>query len=100
VKQLQRADKLSRIQPFYAALGIPMVLDAPVGRHEVHNRDWCMAAGAGRPCEELDPLPETLLEALEDGSLAAQAWKGHQNLTSDGTRRVVELLRTVAQAPP
>lgn len=80
---------------FFAALGIPLVLAPPVGRHENYNRRWLLENGAG--LNERDPRVawDWLTEWLTDGTLAAAAWAGHKRLPSGGLYRIADRLTGV-----
>ena len=58
---------------FYGALGLPLVLEPPVGAHEVRNRDLVVSAGVG--CDR--PTPGTIASwiaaRLDDGWFARVA---------------------------
>ncbi|HYG68684.1 MAG TPA: hypothetical protein VD838_13540 [Anaeromyxobacteraceae bacterium] len=81
---------------FYGALGLPLVLAAPVGVHEVQNRRWAREAGAG--LKQRDPrfAAQWLGDRLADGVLAQAAWAGYMALPKFGLYRIVE---AVAAAP-
>jgi hypothetical protein len=74
---------------FFAALGIPLVLDHPLGDHERGNRDWVLAAGAGMVRGPSESVDEWLLAALGDGRLAACSRAGFETLPRDGLERIV-----------
>ena len=59
---------------FFAALGLPLVLSAPVGAQEVANRAWVLEQGAGIDQRAVSAAAEWLLDLVEDGLLAASAW--------------------------
>jgi hypothetical protein len=77
---------------FYAALGLPLVLGAPVGVHERVNRRWVRESGAG--VKQRDPrfAGEWLADMLDDGALAAAAWAGYTRLPKFGLYRILELV--------
>ncbi|GEJ56450.1 hypothetical protein [Anaeromyxobacter diazotrophicus] len=88
---------------FYAALGLPLVLGAPVGVHERVNRRWVRESGAG--VKQRDPrfAGEWLADMLDDGALAAAAWAGYTRLPKFGLYRILELVGAplgAAGAPP
>ena len=75
---------------FYAALGLPLVLAAPVGVHERYNRRWVRDAGAGREEREVRFAAEWFTDWLADGVLAAAAWAGYMQLPKFGLYRILE----------
>jgi len=76
---------------FYAALGLPLLLAAPLGVHEERNRDWAMRHGAAIDARDVAATASRLPSSLADGSLAETAWNGFRRLPRDGTRRILEL---------
>jgi hypothetical protein len=84
---------------FYAALGLPLVLAAPVGVHERHNRRWVREAGAGFKQREARFAGEWLEELLADGALAAAAWAGFLRLPKFGLYRILEAVSAAAPPP-
>ena len=77
---------------FYAALGLPLVLAAPVGVHEWYNRRWARDAGAGLKQREARFAAEWLGDWLADGVLAAAAWAGYTRLPKFGLQRILDAL--------
>lgn len=77
---------------FYAALGLPLLLDRPVGRHEHANLRWAVGAGAARPAPSPDAVAAWLGDALADGALDAMAGAGFERLPRDGARRIAEVV--------
>jgi hypothetical protein len=75
---------------FYAALGLPLVMAAPVGVHERYNRRWVTDAGAGRREREVRFAAEWFTDWLTDGVLAAAAWAGYMQLPKFGLYRILE----------
>lgn len=69
---------------FYGALGLPLVLDAPVGAHERANARWILDAGAalGRPAP--GSVAVTLARWSADGSLHQAARAGLERLPRHG----------------
>jgi hypothetical protein len=75
---------------FYAALGLPLILDDPVGDHERANARWVLAARAGvvRPADaEVGPQ---VLRWLGDGTLAGCARQGFARLPRGGAAAIAE----------
>jgi hypothetical protein len=75
---------------FYAALGLPIILAAPVGVHERYNRRWITDAGAGRREREVRFAAEWFTDWLTDGVLSAAAWAGYMQLPKFGLYRILE----------
>jgi UDP-N-acetylglucosamine:LPS N-acetylglucosamine transferase len=75
---------------FYAAMGLPLILDAPVGDHERANAEWIAGVGAARWRPEPHEVADTLGRWLADGTLAACGRRGHEELPRDGTRCIVD----------
>ncbi len=75
---------------FYAALGLPLVMAAPVGVHERYNRRWIRDCGAGREEREVRFAAEWFTDWLTDGVLAAAAWAGYMQLPKFGLYRILE----------
>jgi UDP-N-acetylglucosamine:LPS N-acetylglucosamine transferase len=73
---------------FYAALGLPLILDDPVGSHEHGNARWILEAGAG----VVRPKPEALRTDIEgwigDGTFAKCATAGFRALPRGGSAAI------------
>jgi hypothetical protein len=73
---------------FYAALGLPLILDDPVGSHEHANASWILEAGAG----VVRPIPQEILADIEDGiregTFATCAIAGFEHLPQDGATAI------------
>ena len=84
---------------FFAALGMPLLLSSPVGRHETYNQRWALENGAA--LRQRDPrfVSEWLSEWLTDGTLAATAWAGYKRLPHRGLYRIVERLGDPSRWP-
>jgi len=76
---------------FFGALGIPLVLSAPVGVHEWYNRRWARENGSGLKQRDERYAHQWLREWLEDGLLAAAAWSGFMRLPKFGLHRIRKL---------
>jgi hypothetical protein len=77
---------------FYAALGLPLVMAAPVGVHERYNRRWVQESGAGVKEREVRFAAEWFTDWLADGVLAAAAWAGYMQLPKFGLYRILEVV--------
>jgi hypothetical protein len=79
---------------FYAALGLPLVLDDPVGHHEWHNRRWIVSAAVGTPRPELGRVGGWLADRFEDGSFITLARTAERALPRTGCERIAAVLRS------
>jgi len=77
---------------FYAALGLPLLLDRPVGRHEHANLRWAVDAGAAAPAPRPEAAAEWLGDGVAAGTLEAMAEAGFGRLPRDGARRIAEVV--------
>jgi hypothetical protein len=77
---------------FYCALGLPVIIAAPVGSQEDFNREWLINMGAG-----IDSLPvayvhEWLPDLLKSGRLARAAVDGYLNAEAKGAYNIDKLI--------
>lgn len=77
---------------FYAALGLPLVLDDPVGDHERANARWVLAAGAALPRPQPAETAGALRRWLAEGRLADCARAGFERLPRGGARAIAEIV--------
>ncbi len=77
---------------FFCALGLPIIMSAPVGSQEDFNRQWLMSVGAG--VDSLDPeyVDEWLPDLLESGRLARAAMDGFLNAEQMGTYNIEKII--------
>lgn len=75
---------------FFAALGIPLVLTAPVGHHERYNRRWAIENGGGLKQRHPDYAGFWIREWLAEGTLAAAAWFGFLRFPKFGLYQILE----------
>lgn len=77
---------------FYCALGLPIIISAPVGSQEDWNREWLLSMGAG--IDSLDPeyVDEWLPDLLASGRLARAAVDGFLNAEQMGAYNIEKLL--------
>lgn len=75
---------------FFAALGLPLLLAPPVGRHEKYNLRWVREAGAGMKQREAHWVADRLLDWVEEGALAGAAFAGYMRLPKFGTYRIID----------
>jgi len=75
---------------FFSALGLPLILSAPVGVHESYNRRWAIENGPG--LKQRDPYHAEywLREWLNEGTLAAAAWYGFLRMPKFGLYQILE----------
>jgi hypothetical protein len=74
---------------FYAALGLPLVLDDAVGDHENANARWILQAGAGVRRPAFGRIATQLARWHHDGVLAECARKAFAGLPRGATKRIV-----------
>ncbi len=77
---------------FYAALGLPLILDDPVGDHERANARWVEQAGGGRPRPTGRDQGTALMGWLSDGTLAGCATHGFAGLQRGGTDTITRIV--------
>jgi hypothetical protein len=73
---------------FYAGLGLPLILEAPVGDHERHNRALVTGLGVAvdrPPSDELDPW---LSQMMRTGWFAGAARRGRDGLDARATHTI------------
>jgi UDP-N-acetylglucosamine:LPS N-acetylglucosamine transferase len=75
---------------FYAALGLPLILDDPVGDHERANARWVLQAGAGVVRPEASDFGSEILKWLGDGTLASCARSAFARLPRGGAPAISE----------
>ena len=86
---------------FFGALGLPLLLTAPVGRHEAYNLRWAREAGVGLKQRNPAYVGERLLDWLDDGTLAGAAWSGFMRMPKFGTYKIADAVRRgTATTPP
>lgn len=75
---------------FFGALGIPLLLAQPVGRHESYNLRWAREVGAGLKQREAHWVAERILDWLDDGTLAGAAFAGYMRMPKFGTYSILD----------
>jgi len=75
---------------FFAALGLPLILSAPVGVHERYNRRWAIENGPGLKQRDPRHAEYWMREWLNEGTLAAAAWYGFLRLPKFGLYQILE----------
>ena len=81
---------------FYGALGLPVVLDEPVGDHECANRRWCRAQGVGIIGPPDGAVTSWLEGAPDRSELSAAAEMGAQRLEALGAHRISRTVLTAS----
>jgi len=79
---------------FYGALGLPLVLEPPVGAHERCNRDLVTAEGVAIDRPAAGSIASWLRRHLVDGSFSRAADRGRERLPADGTRTIEHFVLT------
>jgi hypothetical protein len=77
---------------FYTALGIPLVMSAPLGAHEERNLDTVLRLGAGQRQEDPRAAVEWLTDWANNGLLALNAFQGYFHMPRMGTENIKRLL--------
>lgn len=77
---------------FYAALGLPIIMSAPVGSQEDFNREWLLNIGAGIDSPEAEFVDEWLPDLLSSGRLARAAVDGFLNANNLGAYNIEKIL--------
>ncbi len=77
---------------FYAALGIPLIMSAPLGAHEERNLATVLRLGAGQREEDPRAAAEWLTDWTNNGLLALNAFQGYFHMPRMGTQNIKRLL--------
>ncbi len=77
---------------FYAGLGIPLIVQPPIGGQEEARYAWIRGVQAGLPPLELSTVSEWLLDWRRSGGLARLAWNGYGSAPSMGHARLQALI--------
>lgn len=77
---------------FYAALGIPIIIEPSIGSQEDFNRKWLTHIGAGVLQENPVYTQEWLFDILEGGDLAEVAMQGFVEIEKLGTYNIEKLV--------
>jgi hypothetical protein len=77
---------------FYCALGLPIIMSAPVGSQEDFNREWLLSVGAGIDSLDPDFIAEWLPDLLDSGRLARAAMDGFLNAEQMGVYNIEKLV--------
>jgi hypothetical protein len=77
---------------FYPALGIPLVMSAPLGAHEERNLEMVLRVGAGQRQEDPRAAAEWLTDWANNGLLALNAFQGYFHMPRLGAENIKRLL--------
>jgi hypothetical protein len=77
---------------FYCALGLPIIMSAPVGSQEDFNREWLLEIGAGLDSPAPEYVAEWLPDLLASGRLARAAMDGFLNAEQMGVYAIEKLI--------
>jgi hypothetical protein len=77
---------------FYASLGLPILLAAPVGDQEHANRNWLLSNDAALDAGDPDSMDLKLEDLLATGELCRIAWNAYSRLDRNGTARIQEFV--------
>ena len=77
---------------FYPALGIPLIMSAPLGAHEERNLETVLRVGAGQRQEDPRAAAEWLTDWANNGLLALNAFQGYFHMPRMGTQNIKRLL--------
>lgn len=90
-KTLRRTDilwtKPSELS-FYTGLGLPLILNEPIGAQEYKNRDWLFSFGGAYMANDIRYTNEWLSDWLADGRLARAAVNAYLSAESLGTYNI------------
>ena len=78
---------------FYTGLGLPFIVQPPVGGQEEARYAWLRGIQAGLAPLELETMSEWLLDWKRSGGLARLAWNGYGAAPSEGFQRLNDLLQ-------
>jgi hypothetical protein len=79
---------------FYAGLGLPLVLEEPVGAHEEHNGELIITAGAGVRRPPAGQLAPWLRHMMDSGHFIRAAEAGRDRFSANGTTRIASYCST------
>lgn len=78
---------------FYTGLGIPLIIEQPVGPQEEARHAWVRGIQAGLPPLEKETLSEWILDWKRSGGLARLGWNGYGSAPSIGLARLSSLIK-------
>ncbi len=77
---------------FYAALGIPIIIQPPIGSQEDFNKRWLMHIGAAVLQENPAFAKEWIFDILNSGDLAEMAMQGFVEIEKMGTYNIEKII--------
>lgn len=78
---------------FYAALGIPIIIEPSIGSQEDFNRRWLTHIGAGLLQENPKYTSEWIFDMLGGGDLAEAAMQGFVEIEKLGTYNIEKIIK-------
>lgn len=78
---------------FYTGLGLPIIMNEPLGSQEHFNQHWLESIGSGARCEDPKYAWEWLQDWRNNGYLAKMAWNGFQVAPTHGAFRIANILQ-------
>jgi hypothetical protein len=77
---------------FYSSLGLPVIVQSPIGGQEEARHAWLRGVQAGLPPLEPETASEWLMDWKQSGGLARLAWNGYGAAPSIGLERLKDLI--------
>jgi hypothetical protein len=77
---------------FYTALGLPMIMSAPIGSQEKFNRQWLYKIGSGIEQEDPRYTDEWLFDLIDSGWCADAAMQGYLEAPKYGVENIRKVL--------
>ncbi len=77
---------------FYAGLGIPIIIQPPIGSQEDFNKRWLMHVGAATPQENPKYMKEWFYDLLNTGDLVEMAMQGFVEIEKMGTYNIEKII--------
>jgi hypothetical protein len=77
---------------FYPALGIPLIMSAPLGAHEERNLEMVLRLGAGQRQQDPRAAVEWITDWANNGLLALNAFQGYFHMPRLGAENIKRLL--------
>ena len=77
---------------FYAGLGIPLIMSAPIGTHEYSNRKWVINNGGGMEQKKVQYFDYWFFDSIKSGKFAEMAWDGYVNFPTMGVYNIEKIV--------